>query len=351
MNEIHIEGKTIGAGRSTFVIAELGVNHDGSVNKAIDLVRIAGSCGADAVKLQLFRATSLLHPTCQMAAYQKKSLRDDTPIDMLRRYELGAEDTRKIVAAIRELNMVPIATPFSPSDLEAVERLRLQAIKIASPDLVNRPLLSAAAKLGKPLMLSTGAASIDEVERTSRWLTEEWHAKYALLHCISAYPVQKEEANLCWIAELARRFDVPIGYSDHTTETVAGALSAAAGATIVEKHLTYDTRAKGPDHAASADPTQFGRYVRLIREADVLRGKPGKRVLDCEQDVRNVSRQSLVLRHDLQAGDVVKEEDLTVQRPGTGLSAALVTSAVGRRAVRHLTAGAMLQWDMLTDAA
>jgi sialic acid synthase SpsE len=120
---------------------------------------------------------------------------------------------------------------------------------------------------------------------------------------------------------------------------------------VIEKHLTYNCDAKGPDHAASADPTHFERYVRLVREADVLRGRPGKRVLDCEQDVRSVSRQSLVLRRDLKAGDTVREEDLTVQRPGTGLSAALITSAVGRKTVRAVNAGAMLQWDMLSDAA
>jgi sialic acid synthase SpsE len=199
--------------------------------------------------------------------------------------------------------------------------------------------------------VSTGAASIDEVERTARWLGE-WKAKFALLHCVSAYPTPTDHANLCWISELASRFPhVPIGYSDHTTDHLAGALAAAAGATVIEKHLTYDRDAKGPDHAASADPAHFERYVKLIREADVLRGKPGKRVLDCEQDVRTVSRQSLVLRRDLKEGDVVRDEDLTVQRPGTGLSAALVSSAVGRKAVRAISAGVMLQWDMLSDAA
>jgi sialic acid synthase SpsE len=351
MTELHIEGKTIGPGRPTFVIAEIGVNHDGSVQKALELVRIAAGSGADAVKVQLFRAATLLHPSCEMAEYQRARTRDGSPFDMLRRYELSSEEMRKVVAAIREREMIPLATPFSPGDLETIDRLRIAAVKVASPDIINRPLLSAAAQLRRPMLISTGAASIDEVERTARWLGE-WKAKFALLHCISAYPVPKEDANLCWIGELTRRFpDVPIGYSDHTTDHLAGALAAAAGAAVIEKHLTYDRDAKGPDHAASADPGQFERYVKFVREADLLRGKPGKRVLDCEQDVRTVSRQSLVLRRDLKEGDVVRDEDLTVQRPGTGLSAALVTSAVGRKAVRAISAGVMLQWDMLSDAA
>jgi N,N'-diacetyllegionaminate synthase len=351
MTELHIEGKTIGPGRPTFVIAEIGVNHDGSVQKAVELVRVAAACGADAVKVQLFRATALMHPSCEMAEYQRARARDDSPIDMLRRYEMSFEEVRKVVVAIRELRMIPVATPFSPGDLETIERLRVPAIKIASPDLVNRPLLTSAAQLRKPMLLSTGASSIDEVERTARWLGE-WKVKFALLHCVAAYPAPKEEANLCWIGELASRFStVPVGYSDHTTDHLTGALASAAGATVIEKHLTYDRDARGPDHAASADPSQFERYVKHVRDADLLRGKPGKRVLDCEQDVRTVSRQSLVLRRDLKVGDVVRDEDLTVQRPGTGLSAALVTSAVGRKTVRAISAGVMLQWDMLSDAA
>jgi sialic acid synthase SpsE len=246
--------------------------------------------------------------------------------------------------------MVPLATPFSPADVETVARLRLPAVKIASPDLVNRPLLAQAAAYGRPLLISTGASTMDEVDETMRWVGE-WRAQAALLHCVSSYPAPAAQANLCWIHELAARFDVAVGYSDHTAEAMAGALAAAAGAAVIEKHLTYDRGAKGPDHAASADPQQFARYVKLVREADALRGAPGKRVLEIEQDVRTVSRQSLVMRRELKAGEVLREQDVTVQRPGTGLPAALITWAVGRRVTRALAAGALLQWDMLADAA
>ena len=345
-----IDARNVGPGWPTLVVAEVGVNHDGSVAKALELVRIARNCGADAVKLQVFRATSLVHPSCRMAEYQRQQLPADDPLDMLRRYELPSDDLARVVRAIREVKMVPLATPFSPTDLDVVERLRLPAVKIASPDVVNRPLLGAAAKVGKPLLVSTGAAQMDEVEATAGWL-RGWAAPFALLHCVSSYPAPPQHANLCWIGELAERFRVPVGYSDHTTSTAAGALAAAAGACVVEKHLTYDRDAKGPDHAASSDPGQFERYVRLIREADVLRGAPGKHVLDIEQDVRTVSRQSLVLRRSLQPGEQIREEDLTVQRPGTGMPAAMIESAVGRRVIRPVTAGSLLQWDMLSDAA
>lgn len=349
MNEIKIENRRVGAGSPVLVVAEIGVNHDGSWQKAVELVRVAANCGADAVKLQLFRAASLLHPSAGFADYQKGG-RNDTPIDMLRQYELNLDALRRVVQTIRDLKMIPLATPFSPVDIETARQLRLPALKIASPDIVNRPLLDAARQMEKPLLVSTGAATVDEISQTVGWL-KGWQAPFSLLHCVSAYPVPAAQANLCWINELARRFDAPIGYSDHTTEISSGGFAVAAGAVVIEKHLTYDRSAKGPDHATSADPAQFGRYVKAIREAETLRGSGEKHVLEIEEDVRKVSRQSLVLRKNVEAGAVLKEDDLTVQRPGTGLPAAQYASAIGRKAARALTAGAMLSWDMLSDAA
>ena len=349
MRALRIEEREIGAGRPTFVIAEIGVNHDGSRERAVELACIAAACGADAVKLQFFSATRLVHPSGAFADYQRQRVAAATPAEMLARYELSEADVERVVEAVRDLSLVPLATPFSPDDVGRVESLGLPAVKIASPDLVNRPLLARAARLGRPLLLSTGAATMEEVERAARWL-RGWGTEFALLHCISGYPVRPEEANLCWINELAQRFAVPVGYSDHTTLASTGALAAAAGAAVVEKHLTHDRAADGPDHAASADPQQFAKYVRRIREADVLRGKRGKRVLDVELDVRVASRQSLVLRRALRGGELVAEADLTAQRPGKGVSPAMIGDVVGRAALRSLPAGTMLQWDMLGGA-
>ena len=350
MNCMRIDSRLIGPGKPTLVIAEIGVNHDGSVRKAIDLVKIAETCGADAVKLQIFHATSLMHASSTLAAYQRIRNGDPHPIDMLKRYELSTPDIRRVVKEVRDRGMIPLATPFSPGDLEIIEGMRLPAIKIASPDLVNRPLLAAAARLRQPLLVSTGAADMGEVEMAVGWL-REWGTVFSLLHCVSAYPTPPDQANLCWIGELARKFDVPVGYSDHTAEIIVGSLATAAGAAVLERHLTYDRKAEGPDHAASSDPAQFERYVKLVREADVLRGTPGKHVLEIEQDVRKVSRQSLVARRTLQPGELLREEDLTVQRPGTGMPASEITQAVGRKIVKVITAGALLQWDMLAEAA
>ncbi len=349
MKPIHISRRKVGPGRPTFVIAEIGVNHDGSLVRALELVRVASQCGADAVKLQIFSARSLMHASSSFATYQKVRCVEADPAAMLRKYELREDALREVVGAIRNLGMVPLATPFSPADVETIEALDLPAIKIASPDLVNRVLLQRAAETRRPLLVSCGAATMDEVSNAVSWL-RDWDASFALLHCVSSYPTPRDQANLCWIGEMQSWFDVPVGYSDHTTEIHSGAIAAAFGACVVEKHLTYDRAAPGPDHAASADPVQFAQYVAMVRSADTMRGTSGKRVLDVERDVRKVSRQSLVLSRPLGAGDVVREADVTVQRPGTGIPAAEIALAVGKRAARPLPAGTLLQWEML-DAA
>lgn len=346
---LSIDGTALGGSSRTFVIAEIGVNHDGSVQRALELVQHAAEAGADAVKLQIFRADTLMHPSSCFAEYQKQRVSSDNPAEMLRRYELGHRDLQRITDRICKLKLKPLATPFSPDDIDAIEQLGLPAIKIASPDLVNKLLLARAAGTGKPLLISTGAATLDEVGMAAGWLGQ-WRTEYALLHCVSSYPTPSDETNLKWISELSK-FRVPVGYSDHSTEAIAGALAVAAGACIVEKHLTYDRDAPGPDHSASADPEQFAEYIRLIRLAEQMRGQGAKRVLPIERDVRSVSRQSLVLVRDLQAGERIQLSDMTSQRPGTGIPAAEVMLAAGRIARMPLRRGTLLQWGMLSDAA
>jgi N,N'-diacetyllegionaminate synthase len=349
MSSLRIDGRLIGAGQRTLVIAEIGVNHDGSVERAMELVQHAAAAGADAVKLQIFQAGSLMHPSSSFAEYQSQRVNEADPMAMLRKYELTHLDYRRIVNAIGELGMMPLATPFSPNDVDVVEDLQLPAIKIASPDLVNRVLLWRAALSKRPMIISTGAATIEEVEQSVGWM-REWNCPFILMHCVSSYPTPNYQAHLCWISELSR-FGVPVGYSDHTTDLLAGAMAVASGACVIEKHLTYDRNALGPDHSASANPVEFTEYVRLIRSAEALRGSPGKQVLPIERDVRAVSRQSLVLARDLKPGEIIHVSDLTVQRPGTGIAPAQIDSTAGRSVKTPLRKGTLLQWDMLTDAA
>jgi N-acetylneuraminate synthase/N,N'-diacetyllegionaminate synthase len=346
---LQIAGRAIGTDYPTLVIAEIGVNHDGSPERALELVDAAANAGADAVKLQIFSAANLVNAAAPAAEYQRR-FADESPAAMLTRLELSQDAIRAVVARIRERGLIPVATPFSPPDVATIGRLRLPAIKIASPDLINRPLLMAAATLSVPLIISTGAATADEVTKTISWL-RKWKADFALLQCTSSYPADESDANLCWLAELAAGGSVPVGFSDHTRSDFAGALAVAAGACIVEKHLTYDRGAVGPDHSASADPAHFAYYVALIRQAEKLRGRPGKRVLDCEADVRQVSRQSLVLARDVESGKALRKADLIVQRPGIGIPANRIDEVIGRRLAVPAAAGTMLTWELLGHAA
>src|SRR4051812_12439590 len=334
------------AGSSTIVIAEIGVNHDGSVTRALKLVEQAKDAGADAVKLQIFNAKRLMHATAAFARYQAERCEERNPSQMLEKYELSDAEIWKVVTAVRHCGLLPLATPFSIEDVDLIGELGLPAVKIASPDLVNYPLLKKCAQLRRPLLVSTGAARMDEIEMAVGWM-REWETEFALLHCVSSYPTPAEEAHLVWIRQLIQRFEALVGYSDHTTEPLAGALAVAAGARIVEKHLTYDCDAPGPDHSASFNPTQFAKYVEKIRLAEKMRGSGSKRVLDIEEDVRGVSRQSLVAARDLPMGHEVGEKDLMTQRPGRGIAAAEFVRIVGRKMAQPVAAGTMLEPGML----
>jgi sialic acid synthase SpsE len=346
---LEIAGRLIGTDLPALVIAEIGVNHDGSVDRAIELVDAAANAGADAVKFQIFSAANLVNAAAPSAEYQRRFV-DESPAVLLKRLELREEEIRAVVQRIRERGLIPLATPFSPPDVATISRLRLPAIKIASPDLVNRPLLMAAAALSVPLIISTGAATADEVTKTVSWL-RRWKTDFALLQCTSSYPADEADVNLCWLAELAAAGDVPVGFSDHTRSDFAGALAVAAGACIVEKHLTYDRGAVGPDHSASADPAHFAYYVALLRQAEKMRGRPGKHVLECEADVRHASRQSLVLARDVGPGNALREGDLIVQRPGSGIPANQIDDVIGRPLAVPVRAGTMLTWELLGYAA
>ena len=350
MNDFQIAHHQIGSGHSTFVVAELGVNHDGSVARALELVQHARRSGANAIKLQLFNADRLVHRNTPTASYQTVNCGATDQADLVRQYELSVEDVERIIDASRVTGITAIATPFSREDVFVIEQLGLPAIKIASPDLVNKPLLERCAATKKPMLISTGAATIQEIELCVEWL-RGWKCEFALLHCVSSYPTPPADAQIGWIDDLKKRFDVPVGYSDHTTEPFAGALAVASGACVIEKHLTWSRFANGPDHCVSADPHQFELYVKSIRMADILRGSGSREVLPIEQDVRRLSRQSLVVAQTIPAGERIGLDRLTIQRPGTGILARDIDVVAGRIARKDLPAGTILEWGMLFDAA
>jgi sialic acid synthase SpsE/CMP-N-acetylneuraminic acid synthetase len=329
-----IRDHKIGSDDPPYVIAELGVNHDGLLSRAMELVEAAHDAGADAIKLQWFEADRLLSREARLARYQKDGGAGD-PFDMLRALQLSADDFAMVVDRAHAAGLAAIVTVFSTQLVAQAYEMPFDAYKTASPDIVNRPLITALMGLGKPLLVSTGTASIDEVRTVTGWLGDHPHL---LLQCVSGYPTPDESASLAGRVAMCKVNPNALGYSDHTTAVDTGGFAVASGARLLEKHLTHDRTAAGPDHATSLDPKQLKEYIRLARRAWQMLGPLEKRVLEIEQDVRIVSRQSLTTTHALPAGHVIAAEELTIKRPGTGIEPWRLAEIVGRRLATRVEA-------------
>ncbi len=344
---MHIGERAIGP--SPYVIAEIGVNHDGSPERAMELTRAAADAGADAVKLQLFRADLLMSRASSLATYQKSAGESD-PREMLRRLELSASQMEPVVALAHKRGIHAIVTVFSLELVADAEKLGWDAYKTASPDIIHRPLLEALGATGRPLILSTGASTIEEVRRAVEWLLPA-RERLAVLQCVSSYPTPMGKAELGGIPALRRVCPGPVGYSDHTGEIETGGLAVALGALILEKHFTYETQAKGPDHGASLTAGDLKRYIAGARSPGAApEVETMKRVLDIEQDVRRVSRQSIVAARAIPAGRAIVRADLTFKRPGTGIPPFELNGVLSARAARDLEPDMPLAWSDLIRA-
>lgn len=327
-----IGARHIGPGHAPYVIAEIGVNHDGSVERGLELADAAADAGADAIKLQFFRAELLMSKASRLAHYQHKAGESD-PFAMLKRLELSAEQLTHLVFRAHQRGVHAIVSVFSLDLVGEANLMQWDAYKTASPDIVHKPLLDALAATGKPLIVSTGASTLEEVTRASSWLRRY---EVAFLQCVSSYPTPDDHAAVGAIADLARATGRVVGYSDHTTCIETAAVAVGAGACILEKHLTYSRAAQGPDHAASLEPRDFAEYVRLAHLAHRLLGDGRKRVLDAEHDVREASRQSVVAARAIPRGRMIDASDLTAKRPGTGLPPYMLSEVRGRVAAHDI---------------
>lgn len=333
--EVRIADRTIGAAYGVFIIAEAGVNHDGSIEKATRLIDAAREAGADAVKFQYFAADRLVAagtPTCQ---YQKEH--DVTATgqrEMLRRLELKPDEFRALADHARRVRIHFLATPFGLDELRFLAtEIRTPAIKIASPDIINVPLLNAACGAGLPIILSTGASSEHEIECAVELISaREARSRLILLHCVSSYPTPANATRLRSIATLQRRFGCPVGFSDHTAEIETGAAAVLAGACVLEKHLTLDRRATGPDHFFSLEPCAFRDYVQQARAAHQNLGDGRLRPSASELEVRELARGRIVARRAILAGETLQPDMLAVRRAASGLSAADWFAVIGTRA-------------------
>jgi sialic acid synthase SpsE len=322
----------------TCIIAEIGVNHDGQFERAGELIQAAAEAGADAVKFQYFQPDRLLADEAMLAGYQSGHAEDAA--GLLKKLTLTIKQLQRLRSVAKQCGVVFLVTPFSLEDVEDLRPIGLDAVKISSPDAVNPLLLDAAMGLGLPMLISTGTCDLEDLSGAAEAARRTGGA---LLQCVSSYPTPTQHASLGGIRAIADRYAVPAGYSDHTADLDTGALAVAAGAVVLEKHLTHDRDAPGPDHAASLEPDQFKEYVAYVRRAESMIGRDEKRCLDIEKDVRGVSRQSLCLKRDLAAGSKIQASDLTTKRPAKGIPAGRWAEVIGRLVTRDIPAGQLIR--------
>lgn len=344
---ITIAGRRIGPGEPCFIIAEAGVNHNGDPDLARELVKVAAKAGADAVKFQTFRASDLVSPQAAKADYQTATTGIGTQLDMLAALELSEDAHRHLMKECAAHGILFLSSPFDHGSADLLERLGVAAFKVGSGELTNHPLLARLAATRKPVILSTGMASLDEVTAAVDAFREAEGRNLALLHCVSAYPANPADVNLRAMATLQGKFSVPIGYSDHTLGNEVAFAAVAMGACIIEKHFTLDRSMTGPDHQASATPDELAELVRGIRKIEAALGSGRKVPTQAERDVAKVARKSLVYAMGLPAGTILRGSYLTALRPGDGIPPSDAPNVIGRTLSRAVKPYAKVKPDDL----
>lgn len=349
VTEFLLGGRAVGSGHPCFIIAEAGVNHNGDPELARELVRVAARAGADAVKFQTFRADRLATADAPKAGYQRAAgSPTESQQEMLRRLELSDDAHRELKELCAELGILFLSSPFDEECADFLGRLGVAALKVPSGEITNTPFLEHLARLGLPLVVSTGMADLEEVRGALAAVARGGDVPVALLQCVSNYPAPPAGCNLRAMATMQREFGVPVGFSDHTLGTDVALAAVALGACIIEKHFTLDCRMPGPDHRASLEPDQLARFVASIRAVEASLGDGVKAPLPSEAETAAVARKSIVAACDIPAGATIVAGMLACRRPGTGLAPGRLGSLLGRRAAVPIPAGTRLHFDLLS---
>ncbi len=349
MNQINIAERVIGAVAPCFVIAEAGVNHNGNLDLAKQLIDVAVDAQADAIKFQTFKAERLVTPDAPKANYQKaNSDADETQYEMLRRLELSFEDHEVLFSYCQERGLLLLSTPFDEASADLLERLGIEAYKIPSGEITNTPYLTHIGKKQKPMIVSTGMATLTDVELAVNTIQDTGNERFALLHCVSNYPADTADTNLRAMDTLRQAFGVPTGYSDHTLGYEIAIAAVARGATVLEKHFTLDRTMDGPDHRASLEPKELKAMMEAIRNVEGALGSGRKRPAASEANTASVARKSLVAAQDLNAGTILTDEMIDVKRPGTGFPPGMKSFVIGRTLRQDISSGTLFDLKMFT---
>ncbi|MBR3139407.1 MAG: N-acetylneuraminate synthase [Methanobrevibacter sp.] len=330
---------------STFIIAEIGVNHNGSIELAKNMIKSASRCGVDAVKFQTFRSEDLVTENAKTADYQQKYANESSQLEMLKKLELTFEDFKELKDYASKCNVMFISSPFDINSVDLLENLNVSLYKLGSGELNNFELIDYVQKTNKPIILSTGMATLEEIKETYDFIENK--ENLIILHCITGYPTSFEEANLNFIKTLQDEFDVPIGFSDHSPGIELPIAAVALGACVVEKHFTLDKTLEGPDHKASLNPIEFKAMVDAIRNVEVAMGDGVRRFSENELEIKKIARKSIILNEDVSEGMTIEKKMLTIKRPGTGIAPKYINQVIGKRVNQDLNKNTVLKWEYL----
>lgn len=334
-----------------YIIAEIGINHNGDLKKAVYLINRAKAAGADAVKFQTFKSELLVSQRAPKMPYQIRTPQErENQFDMLKKMELDREQHIELINYCRKLAINFISTPYDTDSADMLAELGVEVLKVASTDTTNIPFLRHLKFLNIPLIVSTGVTDIEELKKAMEIFVHDESYKIALLHCISNYPAPPEELNLRCIRGLEEIFSWPVGFSDHTASVDTGAYAACAGAHILEKHFTFDKNASGPDHAASLEPDELKLYISKVREVEKCLGDGEKRITASERNIKPHMQKSIVARYDIAQGQIITESNLWTMRPATGISPLSIDQLIGKKLRRPKLKFQQIAWEDLEDA-
>ena len=319
---------------SVYIIAEAGVNHNGSFDTACRMVDEAKKAGADCIKFQTFKSENLVSVKASKADYQKDNTGEGSQLDMLKKLELSFDEFIQLKDYCKKKEIDFLSTPFDLESLDFLDKLGVPFWKIPSGEVTNLPYLLAVAKTGKPVIMSTGMCEMEEIRAAVDALSQNGTKDIKLLHCNTEYPTPFEDVNLKAINTIRETFGLETGYSDHTNGIEVAIAAVALGSTFIEKHFTLDKNMEGPDHKASLDPIELCEMVKSIRNIEKALGSKEKKPSVSELKNKTVARKSIVAKTNIKAGEVFSEENITVKRPGNGISPMRWFEIIGKTADR-----------------
>ncbi len=336
----------INISKRVFIIAEAGVNHNGRLDLAYQLIDVAKDAGADAVKFQTFKAENVVSRLADKAEYQKRTTgSNESQFKMIKKLEISFDDFIKLKKYCDKKEIIFLSTPFDHQSIDFLYDL-IDIYKIPSGEIINHPYLKHIAAKNKPIIMSTGMANLGEVEEAiNTILSVNSKANISLLHCTTNYPAPYEEVNLKAMQTLAVAFKLPVGYSDHTLGIEVPVAAVAMGAKIIEKHFTLDKKLSGPDHKASLEPSELKEMVKAIRNIEIALGDGIKKPNKSEIEIMKVARRSLIATRDIRVGEIIKESDIAIKRPGTGILPKFKEIVIGMKLINDIRQDEPFRWE------